>query len=224
MPEVPVEPALPEEPELPELAEQAEPEEPPSPFGPSRIPDFMGDAPPPPPRVTASGRLLPPEPVRGPIERDAGIERSVTQLFGTIFARRHSKSASEAEASAKRRTDEPKEPRTGVPEVAGWVSFAFALAIAVGLFMLFGADPPRAPGRAEPGPRASAAAAAPSLYVSAALLNCRAAPSLQAERVRRIERGEQVALIAEEGEWISIAHEGRQCWAQAKYLAAVQPL
>ena len=60
-------------------------------------------------------------------------------------------------------------------------------------------------------------------FVSARVLNCRSAPAIQARTVRRLARGEQVQLVAREGDWISLGYEGGQCWALATYLSRQRP-
>lgn len=61
-------------------------------------------------------------------------------------------------------------------------------------------------------------------YVTAARLDCRTAPGEESRSARIIGRGEPVRIIGVEPVWASIAHEGRQCWAPARYLAPDRPL
>ncbi|WP_324749453.1 hypothetical protein SH591_12830 [Sphingomonas sp. LY54] len=61
-------------------------------------------------------------------------------------------------------------------------------------------------------------------FVTASLLNCRAAPARQARLVRRLGRGEEIAILANDATWASIDVQGRQCWVQARYVAAARPL
>jgi hypothetical protein len=61
-------------------------------------------------------------------------------------------------------------------------------------------------------------------YVAASLLSCRAAPVLQARRVRNLARGEEVRVLGRDGEWASLAYRGGQCWARARFLSPVPPL
>lgn len=76
--------------------------------------------------------------------------------------------------------------------------------------------------RVAPSPLPTQAAPQPA-FVTASVLNCRAAPARQAEPVRRLARGAQVAMIARDGEWISIAYRGQQCWALLRYIAKERP-
>lgn len=61
-------------------------------------------------------------------------------------------------------------------------------------------------------------------YVVASLLSCRDAPVLQARRVRNLARGQEVRVLAVEGDWASLTYRGGQCWAQARYISPVPPL
>lgn len=60
-------------------------------------------------------------------------------------------------------------------------------------------------------------------FVSASVLQCRSAPVDRAAPVRKLVRGAEVQILAREGEWMSIAHKGRQCWAAARFLSAAEP-
>lgn len=71
------------------------------------------------------------------------------------------------------------------------------------------------------GPQPVAGTAA---FVAASLLNCRAAPARQARSVRVLARGEPVRILEREEGWASLAHQGGQCWAQARYLTVEQPI
>jgi hypothetical protein len=61
-------------------------------------------------------------------------------------------------------------------------------------------------------------------FVSARLLNCRAAPARQARLVRRLGRGEEIEILANDANWASIGVQGRQCWVLARYISAARPL
>lgn len=116
------------------------------------------------------------------------------------------------------------------------------IALAIAVFWQMWPDPAETPttfAAAEgsgvpdtPPAAASAPAAAARLpdtgepaFVTAGLLNCRAAPSQQTAVVRRLERGDRVRLIAAaEPGWASVAHQGRQCWVASRYLAREEPL
>jgi hypothetical protein len=67
-------------------------------------------------------------------------------------------------------------------------------------------------------------AAGERAYVAASVLSCRAAPVLQALRVRNLARGQQVRVLARDGDWASIERRGGQCWVRAHYLSPVPPL
>ena len=60
-------------------------------------------------------------------------------------------------------------------------------------------------------------------YVAARVLSCRDAPARNAERVRNLGRGTPVDLLGDDGEWVSIAYRGRQCWVQARFLSPLPP-
>jgi hypothetical protein len=60
-------------------------------------------------------------------------------------------------------------------------------------------------------------------YVTASVLNCRSAPAVQAQAVDRLVRGDAVRLIAPDGNWVSLSHEGRQCWALLRYFSLSRP-
>jgi hypothetical protein len=60
-------------------------------------------------------------------------------------------------------------------------------------------------------------------FVTASLLSCRSAPSLQAPRLRSLARGTRVGMIAADGDWVSLASDGRQCWVLARYLSSAEP-
>jgi hypothetical protein len=61
-------------------------------------------------------------------------------------------------------------------------------------------------------------------FVTASLLNCRAAPVRQGRLVRRLGRGEEIEILANDANWASIDVQGRQCWVQARYVSAARPL
>jgi hypothetical protein len=93
----------------------------------------------------------------------------------------------------------------------------------------FAADAARAEPEAEAAGRQAAedAAAEPPEdrgYVVASLLSCRDAPVLQARRVRNLARGQEVRILAIEGDWASLTYRGGQCWAQARFISPVPPL
>jgi hypothetical protein len=63
----------------------------------------------------------------------------------------------------------------------------------------------------------------PIRYVAARALACRDSPSLEGQRVRTLARGDAVTLLAQEGDWASLSHRGRQCWALGSLLSPVPP-
>jgi Bacterial SH3 domain len=72
--------------------------------------------------------------------------------------------------------------------------------------------------------QAATAAGSDRAYVAASLLSCRAAPALQARRVRSLGRGDEVRILGMEDGWVSLASHGGQCWAQARYISPAPPL
>jgi hypothetical protein len=79
---------------------------------------------------------------------------------------------------------------------------------------------PRAPGLAS----SPASSGGKSAFVTASVLSCRSAPSRQARRVRNLGRGDAVDVLARDGEWVSVAHRGAQCWALSRFVAQQRPL
>lgn len=61
-------------------------------------------------------------------------------------------------------------------------------------------------------------------FVTATVLNCRAAPAAEAPMVERLVRGDRVVVIARDQAWVSVTRDDRQCWALLRYLAFEQPL
>lgn len=61
-------------------------------------------------------------------------------------------------------------------------------------------------------------------YVSASLLNCRTAPAREAGVARRLGRGDEIDILANDSGWASIGIRRRQCWVQARYISLVRPL
>lgn len=61
-------------------------------------------------------------------------------------------------------------------------------------------------------------------FVTASVLNCRTSPSRQAESVAVLVRGDPVRLLARDGEWMSLVHEGGQCWALSRYFSIQAPM
>lgn len=61
-------------------------------------------------------------------------------------------------------------------------------------------------------------------FVTASVLNCRSAPAAESPQLERLVRGDRVDMLARDGEWASVSHEGRQCWTLIRYLAFDQPI
>jgi hypothetical protein len=61
-------------------------------------------------------------------------------------------------------------------------------------------------------------------FVTASLLNCRAAPALEAETVETLTRGDPVRLLARDGEWVSLVDRGGQCWALIRFFSVERPI
>ena len=79
------------------------------------------------------------------------------------------------------------------------------------------------------GPRTASAAGRPSAggdqaFVTASLLNCRAVPTNDGETVRRLQRGDAVKVLGADPDWVSVSHQGRQCWASREWISTVKPL
>jgi hypothetical protein len=77
--------------------------------------------------------------------------------------------------------------------------------------------------------RSASVAARPSAggddaFVTASLLNCRAVPADDGETVRRLSRGDAVKVLGADPGWVSVSHQGRQCWASAQWISTVKPL
>lgn len=76
------------------------------------------------------------------------------------------------------------------------------------------------------GPRATATRV-PSgdrAFVTASLLNCRSIPSDDGDTVRRLTRGAAVTVLGADPGWVSVSHQGRQCWASAQFISTTRPL
>jgi hypothetical protein len=74
--------------------------------------------------------------------------------------------------------------------------------------------------------RTPAASATPGqeAFVTASVLNCRSAPAMQAPPVDRLIRGDSVQLLARDEDWVSLSHDGGQCWALLRYMSLTRPL
>ena len=65
---------------------------------------------------------------------------------------------------------------------------------------------------------------AKTAFVTASLLNCRAAPVENGKIVRKLQRGASVQLLSADPGWASVAHRDRQCWVAARFLSTAEPL
>lgn len=206
------EPEAPPPPPEPEVLAEPEP-----PRRRSHIPDFMDNSAPTQPPVYVHQAAAPPPPPTAPAE----------EAVPGFFARLRSG---------------PPEPTASTPRGPGpaarlksWSSrqlrgrrhllLAAAVPVAVVLAVLalwgrFGADPAEA--NALRFPSVDSAAAQPA-YVAASTLNCRSAPAMDAPAVATLMRGDRIGLLSSQGEWMSIAHDGGQCWALAQYLSIQAP-
>jgi hypothetical protein len=81
----------------------------------------------------------------------------------------------------------------------------------------------RTPARPVPAPPLPTLPGRELAFVSASVLQCRSAPVERSAPVRKLVRGAQVQILAREGEWVSVAHKGRQCWAAGRFLSAAEP-
>jgi hypothetical protein len=146
-------------------------------------------------------------------------------------------------ANPPEETDEQGEiPQTGRRfALSGQIAVASLAAAAVlMLASLVQRGTPEAPSLAIPAAGASAAppalaapatqAAGPAVFpsrqkafVTANILNCRASPVAQAGSVKKLSRGAEVEVLAREAEWMSISHNGRQCWAAVRYISPDRP-
>lgn len=61
-------------------------------------------------------------------------------------------------------------------------------------------------------------------YVTANLLNCRAIPADDGATVRRLARGAPVQVLGADPGWVSVSHQGQQCWASARFISTQRPL
>jgi hypothetical protein len=61
-------------------------------------------------------------------------------------------------------------------------------------------------------------------YVAASILHCRASPAEEAESVRKLSRGDEVRVLTNVPEWLSVTYDGGQCWLAARYVSPVKPL
>jgi hypothetical protein len=127
--------------------------------------------------------------------------------------------------------------RLALREALPWMIPAAAFAVAaIAILAVTLAEPDGAP---VPSPDAANIEAAPMpeevvnapppsqgrpAFVTASVLSCRSAPARQARRVRNLGRGDAVEVLAREGEWVSVAHRGAQCWTLARFVAEQRPL
>lgn len=187
---------------------------------PSRIPDFM-DA------TTGAGAWekteraymlrVPPDEFsrmhaasrRGDVEGGVAIVDRLKGIFAGLFERRPS--------------DDDAEPEE-IPPVRIALYAAIAIVAALLLLVVWRAAQ-------SPGPAASVTPAenrqriadqGQNAFVTASMLNCRAAPAIEADTVEMLARGDGVQLLARDGEWVSLVTQSGQCWAQARYFSVDQ--
>jgi hypothetical protein len=80
------------------------------------------------------------------------------------------------------------------------------------------------PAREAPPAPAPMPVTGPIAFVTAEVLNCRAGPAPEAERVARLQRGDAVSLIALDGDWASVSYAGGQCWALRRFMSMERPM
>ncbi len=61
-------------------------------------------------------------------------------------------------------------------------------------------------------------------FVTVDLLKCRSVPADNGDTVRRLSRGAPVQILGADPGWFSILHQGRQCWAAARFISTSKPL
>lgn len=202
-------------PEAPPVIEEPEPPaapEPPKPPPPSRIPDFMADA---------SDQAA--------ATASAGADADPTAAARQ--ANRDEPTASPSRAMLPMLTS-PTAPTTpapegGFPHAAPVIGFFLIVIVAALALALVRWPSMRGEGSAPDGANA-AATASPSplpqtafrVAVEASLLNCRAAPALEAAVLQRLGYGETVQLIERGAIWANVDTGRRQCWVPEQYLSA----
>jgi hypothetical protein len=120
----------------------------------------------------------------------------------------------------------PASPSPGPWGVRPLPAFAIPLALVlIALAVWAGSEMGRQMPVEAPTPRRQPLVANASLsaFVSAEILNCRSAPALDAILVDVLRRGDPVRLLAREGEWVSLASAGGQCWTLARYVSFAPP-
>jgi Bacterial SH3 domain len=193
----------------------------PRPVRAARIADFMEEA---------TGASAWEAPTRAylvrPVRADRGQDRDVeTQEdpgpgpFGRLKARLSG--AFERDRSEGERRARPRESQN--MRIA-LVAIAPILLVLLALMLWAGREEHR-PVAADEGGRGSAliGPGQPS-FVTASVLNCRSAPAREGEPVQVLMRGDPVQLLARDGEWVSLVHEGGQCWAQVRYFSVERPI
>lgn len=181
----------------------------------ARIPDFMDDKADldswEPPTRAHPQRPAPPDPI---VERDGGEDgpyfRLKTRVTG-LFER----DGSEAPPARA-----PQTMRLALILLVPLMLMLFAL-------LFWGGRDYGRPGGADANAAQNAKIGAGSgrpAFVTASVLNCRTSPAREAESVKVLMRGDLVLLLAGDAEWVSLVHEGGQCWALARYFSAEQPI
>jgi hypothetical protein len=193
-----------------------------------RIPDFMDEATEASPWESPSRVYLRRRAPAGPVRGDFAEEDRGPGPFRRLSARLVSLAGREgARGTSAEPAHGPDAPGGVAP---GWrLALLLAIPIIAVLLVLVlkdaGQDGPAA------GANESMARGAPvgpdagqPAFVTASVLNCRSAPAREAESVRMLERGEAVRLLARDGEWVSLAYEGGQCWALLRYFSLDEPV
>lgn len=157
-------------------------------------------APPPPPPETEDRRLSPAMAMAA-ILALAVLTTAMISLWPSLSTRTIEVPAPQQQRAAPTPAPKPAPPAPARPQVTA------------------AARRPPAPA---PLPPAAATPRPVTAFVTASLLNCRAAPARQGRSVRRLARGDQVQFIARDGDWVSLSYQGRQCWALLRYFS-VQP-
>ena len=205
------------------------------------IPDFMGEAPFEIAYDLRTGRIMSPEERRlakaaaaRRAPRTGGMREQLRDMRASARAYLHVRRASASMGKGLgKRLEELLRRHAGLAAATVFGAFVLTAALIerpaersapVGTGMTIAAK------SASPAPQTlldappTAPPAVDTAFVTASLLNCRAAPVENAATVRKLTRGAAVQLLSAEPGWASVAHRGRQCWVSARYLSAIRPL
>lgn len=178
----------------------------------SVVPDFMGEG----GEVRPAG-LVAAAPQSQPAERTDPESADMSWLHRLTFR---------PEAPVERRGSEAAgRPRLGLVLLLLLIA---AVLVAAVLSLPIGSPTPK-PVAGPPAPEPIAAEAparvqSTNAFVTASLLNCRSAPARQADPLLRLQRGDEILILAREGEWASVAIGNEQCWLLDRYTATVRPM